>query len=194
MRILTFGASNSRNSINADLAKHVGELAAELVRETDGVEVEFDHLDLNDFEMPLYGIDREQADGIPPLAQAFLDRIAAADAMVISFAEHNGTFTVAFKNILDWASRHTKTIYQDTPLLVLSASPGPGGARSVLEAATKAAPFFGGDLRGSLSVPSFHDAWDADAGRITDPELAARLRELATALVAENADEVPAAA
>jgi NAD(P)H-dependent FMN reductase len=59
-------------------------------------------LDLNDYEMPIYSIDRETEDGIPEEAQRFYDELGAVDAILISFAEHNGAYTAAYKNIFDW--------------------------------------------------------------------------------------------
>ena len=35
-------------------------------------------------------------------AQRFLDKIGEADALIISFAEHNGAYTVAFLHGLAW--------------------------------------------------------------------------------------------
>jgi len=37
-------------------------------------------LDLNDFEMPIYSIDRETESGIPDLAKSFYKEIGEADA------------------------------------------------------------------------------------------------------------------
>ena len=67
-KILAFGASNSQNSINKKLASYTANLF-----ENATVEV----LDLNDFEMPIYSIDREKKDGLPQLAHDFYDKITA---------------------------------------------------------------------------------------------------------------------
>ena len=96
MKIIAFAASSSRQSINKQLVSY----AASLV-ENAQVEV----LDINDYEMPLYSADREAELGKPQLAQDFLDKIATADALVIGFAEHNGSYTAAYKNLFDWSSR-----------------------------------------------------------------------------------------
>ena len=93
-KILAFGASNSRNSINKQLVTYA---AGQLT------DVEVLLLDLNDFEMPIYSIDREKESGIPELAQQFKQHILDADGILISFAEHNGAYTAAFKNVMDWA-------------------------------------------------------------------------------------------
>ena len=114
MRVLGFGASNSRRSINARLARY----ALQRLRSHHVPDAEIDMLDLNDFEMPIYSIDREHSSGVPSLAQRFLDRLAWADRVIISFAEHNGAYTVAFKNVFDWASRIETKLYQGKPLLM----------------------------------------------------------------------------
>lgn len=64
MKVLAFAATNSRNSINKALVTH----AAELLQRNAGAELEI--LDLNDFEMPIYSIDREQDSGIPEPARS----------------------------------------------------------------------------------------------------------------------------
>ena len=80
MKIIAFGASPSKNSINKKLATYAASLF-------ENAEVEV--LDLNDFEMPLFTVDIEPAIGKHPLAQTFLDKIATADILVISLAENN---------------------------------------------------------------------------------------------------------
>ena len=54
--------------------------------------------------MPVFSVDKEE-NGFPKEAQNFLDKIEEADLLVISLAEHNGAYSAAFKNILDWTSR-----------------------------------------------------------------------------------------
>jgi NAD(P)H-dependent FMN reductase len=169
MKVLAFAASNSRNSINKALVTH----AAELLKETRQAQIEI--LDLNDFEMPIYSIDREQQGGIPEPAQAFFNKIGEADVVLISYAEHNGNVTAAYKNLFDWASRIDQKVYQNKAALLMAASPGPGGAQSVLASASGSAPYFAMDVRATLSVPSFYDNFDSDAGVLTNDELAQQL-------------------
>lgn len=162
MKLLTFAASSSSQSIN----KHLATYAASLVTYAD-----IDVLDINDFEMPLYSSDRENESGIPSLAQEFLDRIAQADAIIISFAEHNGSYTAAYKNLFDWASRISPKVYQNKPMVLLATSPGPGGANTVLTAAVNSAPYFAGNVKASLSIPSFYDNFDVVTGKVTNAKL-----------------------
>lgn len=173
MRILAFAASNSSVSINQQLAAYAASLAS-------GAEVEM--LDIHDYEMPIYRHDREEADGIPQLAHDFLAKIGSADALIISFAEHNGNYTAAFKNLFDWCSRLGREVWQSKPMLLLATSPGGRGGRSVLDIATAAAPRFGAEVVGRLSVPSFGENFDSGAGKLLDKELDAELRALVTKL------------
>ena len=174
-KVLAFAASNSSVSINHQLVAYAA-------RQVTDAEVVF--LDIHDFEMPIYRHDREVADGIPDLAHRFLARIAEADALLISFAEHNGSYPAAFKNLFDWASRIGRDVWQDRPMALLATSPGPGGAGRVLAIAESAAPHFGGNVVGSLSVPKFFEVFDSDQGRLTDPELDGQLQDLVNKLTA----------
>lgn len=160
-KIIAFGASSSKTSINKQLATY----AAHQFQNTT-VEV----LDLNDFEMPIYSVDKEKDKGIPQLAQDFYAKIGSADLIVISFAEHNGAYSTAFKNIFDWTSRINGKTFQEKPVLLLSTSPGPRGGSSVLEIAKNRFPFQGAVVKGSFSLPSFNDNFDTEKG-ITNEDL-----------------------
>ena len=125
-KIVAFGASSSLNSINKDLATYT----ASLVPDSASIVV-----NLIDFEMPIYSIDKEKENGIPDLAYKFKDILKNADGIVISFAEHNGVYTAAFKNIFDWISRIEKVVWYNKPMFLLATSNGDRGAITVLEIA-----------------------------------------------------------
>ena len=154
-KILAIGASSSSQSINKQWANY----AAGQVK---GAEVNL--LDLNDYEMPLYSSDREKEGGIPALAQQFIQQIAESDAIVLSLAEHNGSYAAAFKNILDWASRANQGLWANKPMLLLATSPGGRGGATVLENAKGYFPFMGAKIAGSFSLPSFHEHFSAERG------------------------------
>ena len=160
-KIIAFGASSSKQSINKQLATFAA-------NQFQNASVEI--LDLNDYEMPNFSIDKEKENGIHPLAQEFYRKIGSADFIVISFAEHNGNFSSAFKNILDWTSRINAKTFQEKPMLLLATSPGARGGSSVLDIATKRFPFQGGIVKGSFSLPSFYENFDAEKG-ITNEDL-----------------------
>ena len=171
MKILAFGGSTSSASINRQFANH----AAGLVPDAEVTE-----LDLRSYSLPLYSSDEEEANGIPADAQAFLDAIRAHDAVVVSLAEHNGSYAAAFKNLYDWTSRAEQKLWSDKAMLLMASSPGGRGGATVLEAAKATFPRMGADLKATFSLPSFYDNFSAGEG-VTDPALAA---ELATAVAA----------
>ena len=158
-KIVAFGASSSKNSINKELAKY----AASRVSEST-----YEMIDLLDFEMPIYSEDREKESGIPQLAYDFYNAIGDADSIVMSLAEYNGSYTSAYKNLFDWTSRIDMKVFQGKPVLMLSTSPGPGGAQSVLAAAKASAPYFAANLIGAISLPNFFDNFDTKEGIVRD--------------------------
>ena len=166
MKILAFAASSSTKSINNHLVRYAA-------NQLEDAQIEI--LDLNDYELPLFSEDREGQLGQPELAKSFLDKIGNSDAVIISFAEHNGSYSVAYKNIFDWASRINPKVFQNKPMVLLATSPGPGGASSVLASATASAPYFDGVVKASLSVPGFYDNFDIEQGRITNAEINVQL-------------------
>ena len=120
-KIIAFGASSSETSINKQLVTYAA-------NQFENTTVEI--LDLNDYEMPIFSIDKEK-NGIPKLAHDFYNKLGTADLIIISFAEHNGVYTTAFKNIFDWTSRVNMNVFQDKPMFLLATSPGPRGGSSV---------------------------------------------------------------
>ena len=179
MKILAFAATSSRKSINKQLVSYATSLI-------DPNEHDVEIIDLNDYEMPLYSVDREAELGQLEPARAFIDKIASSDAIVISFAEHNGSYTVAYKNIFDWASRITMQVFQGKRMVMLSTSPGPGGAGSVLKSAVESSVFFDGEVVGKLSVPSFYDNFDSATATLTDETLRTKLGIIMRQLVAPD--------
>jgi len=159
-KLFAFATSTSRNSINKQLVTYAASMLT-------GYSIEI--ADLNDYELPLFSEDAEKALGQPENAVKFFNKIGEADALLISLAEHNGNYTAAYKNLFDWCSRINSKVYQDKPIVLLSTSPGARGAKSLLDLATNTVPFFGADLRGMYSVPSFYDHFKG--GIITTEEI-----------------------
>lgn len=173
MKILAFAASNNPQSINQQLALSVARLLPQ---------AEVVSLNIDDYELPIYSEQREAELGTPAKIAAFLQQIANADGIIVSFAEHNGTFTAAFKNLYDWASRSQRHIFQHKPAVFLAAAPGPGGAQSVLQAAIKAAPFMGAKLVETVSVANFHQVFDQQYQQVKHTALFLQLQQAALAL------------
>tara|TARA_R110001583_G_scaffold2536_5_gene18266 strand:+ start:34519 stop:35040 length:522 start_codon:yes stop_codon:yes gene_type:complete len=169
MKVLAFAATSSKSSINKQLANY----AAKQIKDA---QVEL--LDINDYEMPLFSEDREKELGQPELAKTFYQKLGEADVIVISFAEHNGSYTAAYKNLFDWTSRIDQKLFQNKPVIMLATSPGPGGAGSVLSAAQSSAPYFAADVKGAISVPSFYENFDVESGQLTNKDLVDNIMDI----------------
>lgn len=163
--ILVFAGSNSRDSINKKLATYASSLVED---------VNVTNLDLNDFELPLFGVDLEQEKGIPENAHKFLKHMKASDGIIISLAEHNGAYSVVFKNLLDWMSRIEGKTFFGKPMLLMAASPGGRGGQSVLEIAKNRFPRHDAKIIADFSLPSFGNNFSE--GKIVDPNLDIELR------------------
>ncbi|WP_159799078.1 NADPH-dependent FMN reductase [Flavobacterium sp. MK4S-17] len=169
MKIVAFAGSSSNNSINKKFATYAAKLF-----NAEETEV----LDLNDYELPLYSVDKEKLVGKPPVAQKFLEKMESADVLVLSVAEHNAGLTAAFKNIYDWASRQKKLVFDNKPMLLLSTSPGKHGGKNALEAAKISLKWYGGNIRDTFSLPLFDENFDTEAGKISNKELDDALRDI----------------
>ena len=169
MKIIAFAGSNSKNSINKKLAVYAAGLFPNAA-----VEV----LDLNDFEMPLFGVDIEKEIGQHKLAHLFLEKLATSDTIVLSLPENNGNYSTAFKNLFDWCSRIEKDVFQNKPMLLMASSPGPRGGKSVLEIAQNNLPRSGAQVKATFSLPSFNDNFDIVKNVISNIKLDAQLKQI----------------
>ena len=144
--IIAFAGSDSKTSINKQLAKYAASLLSNVRK---------DVLDLNDYVLPLYSINYEIDHGIPDIAKEFLDKIKSSDGIILSLAEHNGAYASVFKNLFDWMSRIDGKLWSDVPMLLMATSPGGRGGSSVLEIAKGRFPYMGGNIITDFSFPVF---------------------------------------
>jgi chromate reductase len=166
MKILAFAGSNSSTSINKRLVTHTASFF-----DDHSVEI----LDLNDFEMPIFSVDKIAKTGIPQLALDFAGKIDESGLLLISLAENNGAYSTAFKNIYDWISVITeRKAFGNKPVFVLATSPGERGGATVLELAKNTLPYYGANVIETFSLPSFYDNFN-DENRITNDNLVAEL-------------------
>jgi NAD(P)H-dependent FMN reductase len=155
MKVIAFGASTSRASINKTFAAYVASQFSK---------AEIEVLDLNDYPLPLFSIDLEKEVGIPENAKRFYDKLQEATLLVISMAEHNGSYTAAFKNLFDWVSRHELKMFADKKLILVSTAPGSRGGISALETAKNRFPRHGGEIVMSFSLPNFAQNFSLENG------------------------------
>ncbi|MCF8274728.1 MAG: NAD(P)H-dependent oxidoreductase [Flavobacteriaceae bacterium] len=144
-KIIAFAGSNSKESINKQLATYASSLLNK------NVEI----LDLNNFELPIYGIDFEKEHGIPENAHKFLMYIKSSDGIILSLAEHNGAYTTTFKNLFDWMSRIESKTFYNKPMLLMATSPGGRGGASVLSIAKERFPYHDAHIVEVFSLPFF---------------------------------------
>lgn len=170
-KILAIGGSNSKASINKQLATYAAQ-------QLNGTATEV--VDLNDYDIPIYGIDHETEKGFPSEALRLNELFDTADGFVVSLAEHNGSYAVAFKNVTDWLSRINREVWRNKPMLLMATSPGGRGGATVLEAAKGSYPHAAAQVVGTFSLPKFHENFSADG--ITDENLRESLAENIQAL------------
>lgn len=158
--IVAFAGSNSSQSINKKLVEFAGNSLNN---------INLTVLDLNDFDLPIYGSDLEQERGIPDMASKFLNHILESDGILLSLAEHNGNYAAVFKNLFDWMSRINGKLWNDIPMYLMATSPGGRGGASVLEVAKGRFPYMGGNIVAEFSLPSFNDNFSD--GKIVNEDL-----------------------
>lgn len=166
MKILAFAGSNSSTSINRELVKFVLKSFPE---------DEINLIDLNDFDMPIFSVDREK-NGFPEEAHNFLKQIENCDVIICSLAEHNRSYSAAFKNIFDWASRINVKVFQNKPMFLMSTSPGGYGGGNVMNTAKTFFPQFAADVKETFSLPKFYENFDLESG-VINPEMLKDLNE-----------------
>ncbi|MFL0352760.1 NADPH-dependent FMN reductase [Xanthomarina sp. GH4-25] len=145
-KVIVFAGSNSKKSINKQLATYASELL-----ENTTIEL----LDLNDFSLPVFGVDLEEEQGIPENAIKFLDKIKSSNGIILSLAEHNGAYSAVFKNLFDWMSRAEQKTFMNKPMLLMAASPGGRGGASVLAIAKDRFPRHDAKIIEVFSLPFF---------------------------------------
>ena len=159
-KILAFAGSNSKKSINKQLVEYTTSLLED---------VNIKLLDLNDYSLPIYGIDIESENGIPDNANLFLGEIKNADGIIISLAEHNGNFSAVFKNLFDWMSRIEQKLWNNKPMLIMATSPGGRGGKTVLELAKASFPRFNAEIVSDFSLANFYDNFKE--GKVSEENL-----------------------
>lgn len=124
--------------------------------------------------------DEDTEDGPAPAAVAGLrDAITTADALLIATPEYNGSVPGQLKNALDWASRpHGEASLTGKPVVVLGASPGPGGAAGAQDQLARVLAASGASVvGGALPLPyAFRQFGEDD--RLLDHEPRAALAAL----------------
>lgn len=160
---IAFAGSNSSKSINHQIVTFVASF-------TENTEV----IKLSDYNAPIYSSDIEEQSGIPQGIVDLNNKLAKAERLIISVAEHNGNLTAFFKNTIDWLSRNDREFLKEKEIVLLSSSPGPGGAASALATAEKTLPYFGATIKSTLSIGNFYQVFED--GKINDETILSQIK------------------
>lgn len=97
-RAITICGSLRKDAINEVLRRHMSNKLREA-----GVEVT--DLDLNDFDMPIFNQDIEDAGETPDAAKRLAEMFRSYDIVLIISPEYNGGVTPLIANLISWVSR-----------------------------------------------------------------------------------------
>ena len=175
MRILAVSGSLRESSFNTSLLRAAIEAAPE------SVELELWE-GLGD--LPLYDEDLE-ADA-PDSVRRLREDWAAADAILFSTPEYNGSVPGGLKNAIDWASRpKLEAVLRNKTVAVVGASTGRFGALWAQQDLKRILGIAGARVVGTeIPVSRAHEKFDSE-GRLLDGEVFAQLRLHLTTLASE---------
>jgi chromate reductase len=177
MRILAVSGSLRADSHNTQLLRAAVEGAPE------GVE-----LDLWEGigDLPIYDQDLDDSDDVPASVRRLREEWAAADAILFSTPEYNGSVPGGLKNAIDWASRPLReAALTNKTVAVVGASTGQFGAMWAQADLRKILGTAGARVVGDeLPVTRAHQKFDR-SGRLLDAELFERLRLSVETVAAE---------
>lgn len=175
-RILAFSASARKESLNRKFLA----IAVAAAREAGG---EVTLLDLNDYVLPLYHGDLEDAGGVPDNAKRLIALIQQHDALLIASPEYNSMITPLLKNTIDWCTRDDVDPFPGKVAAVISASPGGFGAvRSLVMAQQLLLKLGCHVVPGQCALPQANKAFDA-TGKLLDARAEKSVRDVTAALV-----------
>jgi chromate reductase, NAD(P)H dehydrogenase (quinone) len=174
--VLVFAGSTRQNSYNRRLAAEAARLAR-----LGGAEVT--HIELADFDIPLYNADLETR-GTPPDVIRLKALMHAHAGWLICSPEYNGGLTALLKNTIDWCSSPVKgdadwadgmKPFRGKVVGLLAASPGAlGGIRSLGQLSALMLNLQCWVTPAQFALSRAGDAFDAD-GRLAQEASSARV-------------------
>ena len=177
MRVLGISGSLRRDSYNAALLRHVGELF-----EAEGAEFEV-YPGLR--EIPAYDEDYDTEDA-PEAVSRIREAVRDADAVFFVTPEYNSSIPGALKNALDWVSRPLATsALRYKPVAVIGASSGMFGAVWAQAELRKVLGAIGARVtEGEVAVGNAGERFNEN-GRLNEPNLEQEVREVVVTLLAD---------
>lgn len=146
-KILILVGSNSKNSINREVAKQI-------MKQSNA-----DLLELSQYSVDFYSGEKHNA-GIPEKILELQDQIDKYEKIVLVTPEHNGYLPSFVKNIFDWLSvnkSHNEGKYFYKKLLyIISASPGSTGGETVRDLLSKLLNYSGATIKGTYGIKNYN--------------------------------------
>jgi chromate reductase len=176
MKILCFAGSLRKGSLNKKYVR----VAHGILSGALGVEATL--IELNDYELPVYNQDIEDRE-FPQAAKDLAALVKAADALVISSPENNGSISALLKNTVDWVSRPQVNPWKGKHILLMGASPGYFGAlRGLWHSRRPFEALFCQVWPEMSPLPRAHEAFD-EKGALKDKASHERLAQLLNSYV-----------
>lgn len=124
MKMMLMAASLRKDSVNKKLIN----LSAKVLQPLCTPDI----ADFAEFNLPLYNGDIQEQQGIPEAAYAFVERMHAAQGVIIASPEYNFSIPGTLKNLIDWVSRISPMPWVKQSIYLMSASPSlVGGNRGL---------------------------------------------------------------
>jgi len=136
-------------------------------------------IDLNDYDMPIYNGDYEEANGVPDAAKKLIAALTACDGVFIATPEYNGCIPALLKNTIDWTTRIGLEQFSRPIYAIGSATPGSLSGIMALRQLHFILNRLGAQVVPTqLGVGRYGQAFDVD-GRFKDDATLSRAEKLA---------------
>ncbi len=145
----TLIASNSKTSINREVAKKINE------------RLDLNIVEITEEAIPMYSPQLE-AEGIPEEIKRIYEIIKSDNKLIIFTPEYNGYTTPYFKNIFDWLSRVEHAFLTDIDVKIVTVTPGSTGGASVRKILSESLPFFGAKSVEDYGLGDFYTKVEED--------------------------------
>ncbi len=160
-RILAFAGSARRGSFNR-------KFLAVAIQEVEATGGSVTLVDLNEYELPLYHGDLEDADGILANAVKLIELVQSHAGLLLASPEYNSQLTPLLKNTIDWISRAEENPLVGKVAAVISASPGAmGGSRSLQSARHLLLQLGCHVVPAQCILPKAHQSFDEKGGLLS---------------------------
>lgn len=171
MKFLMFAASKRKDSVNKKLIAQASKMLKDAGHTVDVA-------DFEEFECPLYDQDTQDAAGVAEGGRKLINRMKAADGVIIASPEYNYSIPGTLKNLIDWVSRDKPMPWDGQKILLITASPSiVGGNRGYWATRIPLEGCGSFVYPKTFSLSSAYQAFD-DKGNFVDPKSSETLKKV----------------